>query len=75
GSLHLSGRTDGTFLLGGKVVKPSDDGEFLVEDESDLVKNLLTGRFAETNVKTILMQRWLPGNPIIVRSPPADSKK
>ncbi len=76
GTLTLSGKTDSTFLLGGKVVKPADNKETIVTDESDLAQNLLAGHFTNhAQTKTSLMQPWRRGDPIIIRSPQTDLKR
>ncbi len=76
GTLVLFGKTHGTFLLGGKIVKPADGEEVVINDESEAAKNLLSKYISHgAETKTILMQRWRRGDPIIIKSPRPDSRK
>ncbi|HOE15897.1 MAG TPA: hypothetical protein PLX02_00630 [Syntrophorhabdaceae bacterium] len=76
GTLPLAGRADGTFLLGGKIIKPANNEEFIVKNEHELAKSLLAEHFpGGGEMKTSKMQRWRQGDPIIIRTPRPDSGK
>jgi|GEM_PF-1734431 len=76
GTLQLTGRADGAFLLGGKIIKPANNEEFIVKNEQELAKSLLAEHFpGGGEMKTSPMQRWRRGDPIIIRTPKPDSGK
>ncbi|MDD5009013.1 MAG: hypothetical protein PHC68_11530 [Syntrophorhabdaceae bacterium] len=76
GTLQLTGRADGTFLLGGKIIKSANNEEFIVENEHELAKSLLAEHFPDGGeMKISAMQRWRRGDPIIIRTPRPDSGK
>jgi hypothetical protein len=68
GTLHLAGKVRGTLLFGDKIIDPVDGQE--VSDDRELADRLLARHFPGIGeARTILMQRWEPGNPLILRSP------
>jgi hypothetical protein len=68
GTLHLAGKVRGTLLFGDRIIDPVNGQE--VSDDRDLADRLLVKHYPGMGeVRTILMQRWDPGNPIILRSP------
>ncbi len=76
GTLQLTGRADGAFLLGGKIIKSANNEEFIVKNEHELAKSLLAEHFPDGGeTKTSPMQRWRRGDPIIIRTPRPDSGK
>jgi len=76
GTLPLTGRTEGAFLLGGKIIKSANNEEFIVKNEHELAKSLLAEHFPDSGeMKTSPMQRWRRGDPIIIRTPKPDSGK
>lgn len=76
GTLQLTGKSTGTLLFGGKIIKPANSDELILKNEHELASDLLSKYFPETGeTKTILMQRWHQGDPIVIRSPIHGSKK
>lgn len=74
GTLHLAGKVRGTLLFGDKIIDPVNGQE--LSDDRELAARLLAKHFPGTGaIRTILMQRWDPGNPIILRAPLPKSKK
>lgn len=76
GSLHFTGKTEGKLLFGGKIIHPVNTDEIPLQDESELASRLLAEHFpAAGAVKTTLLQRWYPGDPIIIRTPKSRLRK
>lgn len=76
GTLQLTGKSTGTLLFGGKIIKPINSDELVLKNEHELARNLLAEHFPDAGeTKTILMQRWRQGDPIIIRSPGRHSRK
>ena len=75
GTLHLAGKIDGTLLFGDRIIVPSGQ-EVALSNDQELAGRLLIKHFPDAGeIKTILMQRWHPGDPLIIRSPSPGSKK
>jgi hypothetical protein len=73
GTISLTGVGD-PLLFGGNILRTINVDDIPIRNEQDLAVSLLTTHFPNTTgVSTILMQRWAPGDPIIIRStvPPA----
>jgi hypothetical protein len=69
GTLHLSGKTHGELLFGGKIIRPVDHGEATVRDDHGPASSLLLQYFPDAGeVKNISLQRWHRGESIIIRS-------
>jgi len=69
GTLHLTGEAD-FLLFGGRIMRSVRGDAALVEDERELASGLLAEEFpALGEAKTVLMQRWHEGEPIIIRTP------
>jgi hypothetical protein len=69
GTLELKGKVDGSLLFGGKIIKPANRDEFPLKNEHELANRLLSEHFpAADEIKTLLMQRWYPGDPVMIRS-------
>jgi len=75
GSLTLAGKVDGTLIFGDKIIVPVKDQEVPLSDEREFAAGLLAQHFPGTEVHTILMRRWHPGDPFIFRSPLPGSVK
>jgi len=76
GTLQLAGKSDGEYLFGGKIVRSANGDEATVRDDHELANRLLSEHFPDAGeVKTILMQRWREGEPIIIRSPKRGSTR
>ncbi len=74
GTLPLTGRVDGAFLFGGKIIKSANNEEFIVKNEHELAKSLLVEHFpGGGEMKTSPMRRWHRGDPIIIRTLRPDS--
>jgi len=70
GTLHFTGKTEGKLLFGGKVIYPVNTDEIPLQDEREPASHLLAEHFPNAGeVKTILLQRWRPGDSIIIRTP------
>jgi hypothetical protein len=68
GTLHLAGKVRGKLLFGDKIIDPVNGQE--LSDDRELAARLLARHFPGMGeVRTILMQRWDPGSPILLRSP------
>jgi hypothetical protein len=64
GTVQLAGRVEYNSIL------PTDSDEWTVSDEHELADRLLAENLPDAGAsETILMQRWHPGDPIIIRSP------
>ncbi len=69
GTLQFAGKTNGELLFGGKIIIPADSDEPTIRDDRLRANGLISELFPDAGeVKTILMQRWRPGDPIIIRS-------
>lgn len=76
GTLQFAGKSDGEYLFGGKIVRSANGDEATVRDDHELANRLLSEHFPDAGkVKTILMQRWREGEPIIIRSPKRGSTR
>jgi hypothetical protein len=74
GTLQLEGKSDGKLLFGGKIVRPISSDEVTLTNEHELASSLLAEYFPDVGeTKTILMQRWRRGDPVIIRSPMSNS--
>lgn len=70
GTLQLKGKTEGMLLFGGKIIRPANGDELVVRNEAELAERLLAEHFPGAGeVKIILMERWRPGDPVIIRTP------
>lgn len=64
GTVQLAGRVEYSNIL------PTGSDEWTVSDEHELADRLLAENLPDAGTsETILMQRWHPGDPIIIRSP------
>ncbi|MDD2315835.1 MAG: hypothetical protein PHD57_00635 [Desulfobacterales bacterium] len=76
GTLQLAGKIVGEYFFGEKIVRSASGDEATVRDDHGLANSLLTEHFPDAGeVKTILMQRWREGEPIIIRSPTRGSTR
>jgi outer membrane protein assembly factor BamE (lipoprotein component of BamABCDE complex) len=76
GTLQFAGKSDGELLLGGKIIRPAISDEASIRDDHGRANSLLSEHFANAGeAKTILMQRWRRGDPIIIRSQKSGSTK
>lgn len=74
GTMHLAGKVRGTLLFGDKIIDPVNGQE--LSDDRELAAVLLAKHFPGMGeVRTLLMQRWGPDHPIILRAPLPGSKK
>jgi hypothetical protein len=71
GTLSFAGRIDGELMFGGKIIKPIKSGNVpLLLDESKSARQMIAEHLPDIDApKTLLMQRWHPGDPIIIRTP------
>ncbi len=70
GTLHFSGKMERKLLFGGKIIRPVNTNNIALEDERERASRLLSEIFPEAGVvKTNLLQRWRPGDSIIIRTP------
>jgi hypothetical protein len=70
GTVQLAGRVEYNNIL------PTDSDEWTVSDEHELADRLLADNLPDAGTsETILMQRWHPGDPIIIRSPALNEAK
>lgn len=70
GTLHIRGKTEGKLLVGGSIIAPVGDDELVTGDDHEFGSRLLAEYFPNAgDVKTIQMQRWHPGEPVIIRTP------
>lgn len=73
GTLRLEGKSEKR--LGAKVIAPIGKGEMIVENEAELARSLLAEHFLTLGEPRILiMQRWVRGEPVIIRTPLRHSK-
>lgn len=71
GTLSFAGRIDGELMFGGKIIRPiKSDNVPLLLDESKSARQMIAEHLPDIDApKTLLMQRWQPGDPIIIRTP------
>lgn len=75
GTLDLTGESD-PLLLGGRIMRSIIAEEATIEREYELASRLLSEHFPDAGeAKTVQMQRWHRGDPIIIRSPLPGSSK
>ena len=76
GTLQLAGKSVGKLLSGRKIVRSANGDEATLRDDHEPANRLLSEHFPDAGeVKTILMQRWREGEPIIIRSPTRGSTR
>lgn len=69
GTLQFAGKTNGELLFGGRIIIPAGSDEPTIRDDHLLANGLISKHFPDAGeAKTILMQRWRPGDPVIIRS-------
>jgi hypothetical protein len=70
GTLQCTGKTEGELLFGDKIIKPVKTDEVAIRDDRELAHRLLADHFPDAGEpETLIMQRWRPGNPVIIRTP------
>ena len=70
GTLHLAGTVRGTLLFGDRIIDPVKDPDASLSDDRELAGRLLAKHFPDADgIRTILMRKWTPGEPIILRAP------
>jgi hypothetical protein len=70
GTLQFAGKTEGELMLGGKIIRPVQTDDVPLRDESANARQVIAEHFPAIGMpKTLLMQRWQPGEPIIIRTP------
>jgi hypothetical protein len=70
GTLELTGTLKGTLLFGAKNIEPTNNDEFPLKDEHEDAFRLFSEHYPGTNgAQTLLMERWRPGDPVMIRSP------
>ncbi len=70
GTLRVAGRTEGKLMFGNRIIRPVPGSEPLVVDESGLAAALLATETPQAGPpRSVLMQRWRPGEPLVFRSP------
>jgi hypothetical protein len=75
GTLHVTGRGE-RLLFGGTAMDAIRGDEATVRDEHELADKLASELLPDFGPVTVaLMQRWHPGEPIILRSPPSTPPK
>jgi|GEM_PF-963280 len=68
GTLQFAGKSDGEYLFGGKMIVPSGGDEPTIRDDHLIASGLVSAHFPDAGeVRTVLMQRWRPGDPVIIR--------
>ena len=73
GTLQFAGITHGQLLFGGKIIIPAAGDEPTIRDDHLIASGIISRHFPDAgDVKTILMQRWRPGDPVVIRSIGAD---
>lgn len=69
GTLQFAGITNGQLLFGGKIIIPAEGDEPTVRNDHSIASGLISRHFPDAGeAKTVLMQRWHPGDPVVVRS-------
>ena len=69
GTLQFAGKSNGELLFGGKIIIPAGGEEPTIRDDRLIASGLIPQHFPDAGeVKTMLMQRWRPGDPVIIRS-------
>jgi hypothetical protein len=75
GTVQVHGNVVGKLMFGDKIIRPLPD-QALVIYENDRAVALLKNYFANaSDLKTVEIKRWYPGDPIIIRTPKNDLKK
>ena len=69
GTLQYTGKSNGELLFGGKIIIPAGGDEPTIRDDHSIASGLISHHFPDAGeAKTILMQRWNPGDPVVIRS-------
>lgn len=70
GTLEVGGQIQGHLLFGNEVVKPLGPGAVAVSDDGEEARRLLAEVFpAAADLQVLPLQRWRPGEPIVIRAP------
>lgn len=69
GTLQFKGKSNGQLLFGGKIIIPTGGDEPAIRDDHLIASGLISHHFPDAGeAKNILMQRWRPGDPVVIRS-------
>ena len=69
GTLQFAGKSDGELLFGDKIIVPAGTDEPTIRDDRLPASDLISKHFPDAGEpKTILLERWHPGEPVRIRS-------